>query len=90
MNILDPHTVWFFEHDSTVPVITYADKELTIPNTHPVVLNVEGTWPPIFFDSVEHGVTCDCEVRNWKDQVLWKLSPMGFGPFMWPKPMLAK
>jgi len=44
--------LYFFEAGSTTPKVTYADKQGTIPNAHPVVASSTGTFPPIFLDGL--------------------------------------
>ena len=42
--------LYFFESDTDTPKVTYADVNLSIANTHPVILTGSGRVPNIFFD----------------------------------------
>jgi hypothetical protein len=47
--------LYFFEPEpgSNVPANSYADEELTIPHTHPVIADVNGVFPPIYIDQTK-------------------------------------
>lgn len=55
---------------------SYADKDCTIPNTHPVVLDYRG-WAPVFFDDPNWWMTTDAVCRNERGQLLSRFSPIG-------------
>lgn len=42
--------IYFYESGTTTPKTTYADINLTIPNTNPVQLTAAGRQPNVFFD----------------------------------------
>jgi WD40 repeat protein len=44
--------LYFYETGTTTAKTTYADVNLTIPNTNPVVLSASGRQPNVFFDGV--------------------------------------
>lgn len=41
--------LYFFKSGTNTPLITYADSQETIQNTHPVKLKANGRTPPIFY-----------------------------------------
>ena len=41
--------MYYFESGTTTPKTTYKDANESIANTHPVVLNADGTQPNVFF-----------------------------------------
>ena len=46
-----PHgRLFFFEPGTSIPKTSYSDADLTIPNTHPVILDDEGCTDEIFID----------------------------------------
>ena len=48
--------VYFYESGTTTLKATYADVNLSIPNTNPVILTASGRQPNIFFDGVAKAV----------------------------------
>ena len=48
--------VYFYESGTTTLKTTYADVNLSIPNTNPVILTASGRQPNIFFDGVAKAV----------------------------------
>lgn len=48
--------VYFFDTGTTTPKPTFADAELTIANTHPVILTAAGRQPNVFFDGVAKAI----------------------------------
>ena len=48
--------IYFYESGTTTPKTTYADVDLSIPNTNPVILTAAGRQPNIFFDGVAKAI----------------------------------
>ena len=48
--------IYFYETGTTTLKNTYADVNLTIPNTNPVILTAAGRQPNIFFDGVAKAI----------------------------------
>ena len=48
--------VFFYETGTTTPKPTFADAELTIANTHPVILTAAGRQPNVFFQGVAKAI----------------------------------
>ena len=44
--------LWVYETGTTTPKNSYADQELTILNTNPVILTASGRQPNVFFDGL--------------------------------------
>jgi hypothetical protein len=51
--------LYFYESGTTTPKNTYADINLTIPNTNPVILTAAGRQPNIFFNGNAKGILAD-------------------------------
>jgi len=51
--------LYFYESGTTTPKNTYADINLTIPNTNPVILTAAGRQPNIFFNGNAKGILTD-------------------------------
>ena len=51
--------LYFYESGTTTAKITYADINLTIPNTNPVILTAAGRQPNIFFNGNAKGILTD-------------------------------
>ena len=51
--------LYFYESGTTTPKVTYADINLTIPNTNPVILTAAGRQPNIFFNGNAKGILTD-------------------------------
>ena len=46
---LDFGQIFFFDNtDKITPQNTYSDRDLTIPNTNPIILDAVGATPPIY------------------------------------------
>ena len=58
--------MYFFESGTDTPKTTYADVNLLIPNTHPVVLTGDGRLPNVFFQG-----TTRQKLTNSDDVQLW-------------------
>lgn len=51
--------LYFYESGTTTQKVTYADINLTIPNTNPVILTAAGRQPNIFFNGNAKGILTD-------------------------------
>jgi hypothetical protein len=51
--------LYFYESGTTTAKTTYADINLTIPNTNPVILTAAGRQPNIFFNGNAKGILTD-------------------------------
>ncbi len=71
----------FFRHQSSECVTTFADSEYTIPNTHPVLADAEGVFPPIFLLPEDADQSkLDCVIYDKWGEILVKFSPISFQP----------
>ena len=58
--------MYFFESGTTTPKQTYADVNLSILNTHPVLLTADGRMPNVFFNGTARQVlTSGDDVQIW-------------------------
>lgn len=64
--------IWFYESGTTTPKTTYADTNLSIPNTNPVILTASGRQPNIFFNGVAKAILTDAD-----DVQIRALDPVG-------------
>lgn len=64
--------MYYFESGTDTPKPTFADINLTIPNTHPVVLTADGRLPNVFFDGPARQKLTDSD-----DVQLWDKDPVG-------------
>jgi hypothetical protein len=85
--------LYFYENETTTPVTTYSDVELTVAHTHPVVAAASGRIPAIYLDDSalyrlriedRNGVELYDEDNYRPGSVIlpWNsavLDPMGFG-----------
>jgi hypothetical protein len=71
------HAMAFFEHPHGQAKVSFSDRECTIPNTHPVIADARGQFPPIFFPDPQWWNTTDCTTYNWRMEALMTVSPMG-------------
>lgn len=49
----DPYSgarAFFFDANTTTPLIVYTDSDFNIPHDHPVVANADGSFPPVFLE----------------------------------------
>jgi hypothetical protein len=69
--------VKFFHHGTQDPKTTYADRGLTIPNTHPVYADVDGILPAIHFADDNWPYTTDAELYDRRDRLLYRCEPLG-------------
>ena len=60
-NIIGNGLMFFFKSGTNAALDTFADSELTIKNTHPVVLDGAGRLPPVFFDGSSKQVLKDSD-----------------------------
>lgn len=59
--------MYFFESGTNTPKVTYKDANLTIPNTHPVVLNADGTLPNVIYEGSAKQILTDADlVQRWE------------------------
>lgn len=59
--------LYFFESQTNTPLTTYKDAFLTIPNTHPVILDAGGNVPNVFFEGTARVVLTDQnDVQQWE------------------------
>jgi len=56
--LVDGH-LYFYESGTTAPKITFADVNLSIPNSHPVQLSAAGRQPNIFFEGSARAILTD-------------------------------
>lgn len=73
------NSVEFYDHETGLPKITYADEARRIPNTHPVMLLADGSWPPIWFEvgDLNWPYTTDLLTRGLGGHVVLNARPMG-------------
>ena len=64
--------LYFFESDTDTPKATYADVNLSIANTHPVILTGSGRVPNIFFDG-----TARVKLTDSDDVQIFDKDPVG-------------
>lgn len=64
--------IYFYESGTTTPKNTYADINLTILNTNPVILTAAGRQPNVFFDGVAKAILADAD-----DVVIETRDPVG-------------
>jgi hypothetical protein len=64
--------MYYFDSGTDIPKVTYADVNLTIPNTHPVILTGDGRLPNVFFDG-----TSRMKLTDSSDVQLWDIDPVG-------------
>jgi len=69
--------LYFFDSGTTTPKVTYADVNLTIPNTHPVELTAAGRQPNIFFDGAAKVVLTDAQGITPPGTILVTQDPVG-------------
>lgn len=70
--ILAGGLMYYFESDTSDPKPTYADNLETIPNSHPVPLNTDGTLPNVFFTGSAKQV-----LRTSTGTLVWERDPVG-------------
>ncbi len=64
--------MFYFESGTSTPKTTFADVNLSIANTHPVVLTADGRLPNVFFDG-----TARMKLTNSADVQIWDVDPVG-------------
>jgi hypothetical protein len=68
-HLTEPAQVRVFKHGTTIPVVTYADRERTIPHTHPVMADVEYVFPKVFLG--DEMTDIDMVMSNSKGEPLY-------------------
>jgi len=59
--------LYLFESQTNTPLTTYKDAFLTIPNTHPIILDAGGNVPNVFFEGTARVVLTDQnDVQQWE------------------------
>ena len=72
--------LYFFESGTSTPKTTYSDVNLTVANTHPVVLSGDGRVPNIFYSGSAKVILTDAdEVQLWERDPVSGGSESSFG-----------
>lgn len=64
--------MYYFESGTNTPKATFADINLTIQNTHPVILTADGRLPNVFFEG-----TARQKLTDNDDVQIWDKDPVG-------------
>ena len=64
--------MFYFESGTDTPKTTYADVNLSIANTNPVILTADGRLPNVWFDG-----TARMKLTNEDDVQIWDIDPVG-------------
>jgi len=64
--------MYFYEPGTTTDKTTYADVNLSIANTNPVVLSADGRLPNVWFDGTARQV-----LRESDGTLIWDIDPVG-------------
>lgn len=64
--------MYFYEPGTTTDKTTYADVNLSIANSNPVVLSADGRLPSVFFDGTARQV-----LRDADGVLIWDVDPVG-------------
>jgi hypothetical protein len=70
---------YFFEASTNIPLTTYADSLLTIPNAHPVPHDAAGRLPNVFYEGSAKWVLTATSKEGVPDSQVWERDPVGSG-----------
>ncbi len=74
---------YFFDFNTTTPLIVYTDYTLSIPHDHPVVANAAGMFPPIF---IPEQTTYRVRITDADDVTIWDVDGISAPTTVTPDP----